>query len=54
MTMRRAKNSIRSPRSDEDLARMVVSVAKEPRLTVSFLIRENKIGDENPVTGGEY
>jgi len=28
MTMRRAKNSIRSPRSDEDLARMVVSVAK--------------------------
>ena len=28
MTMSRANNSIRPPRSDEDLARMVVSVAK--------------------------
>ena len=28
MTMRRANNSIRPPRSDEDLARMVISVAQ--------------------------
>ncbi len=52
--MSRAINSIRPPRSDEDLARMVVSVAEATQVDASFLIRENKIGDENPITCEEY
>ena len=48
MTMNRAINSIKPPRSDEDPARMVVSVAKAPKLTVSFFM----LGDSLSVLEG--
>ena len=43
MTMSRANNSLRTPRSDEDLARMVVSVAKATQVDGIICITETGV-----------